>query len=75
MVAVVYALINVRTADIFFRITSYAEVRRSCPDLEQPIGHGKEDEAQTRADHFYQNAGVLHRIPYRRIVLDGKHCR
>lgn len=52
-------------------ITSYSEVMRSYPHCNSPR-HLTTPEARTQwwADHFEVNRGVLHKIYFRRIVLD-----
>lgn len=55
------------------RITTYSEVRRSYPAFTVPESVIREDEKRAWwAAYFDRECGPLHRIKFRRIILDGK---
>ncbi|PGH19530.1 hypothetical protein AJ80_03865 [Polytolypa hystricis UAMH7299] len=57
-------------------ITTYNEVLKSCPvcNLDPPSACASEtDDGSWFTNHFYENCGPLHRVKFRRIILDEAH--
>lgn len=59
-------------ADFCDRLCSYEDVRKSYPTPDPPINIESDEEIEAWWVQFYdQEVGVLHRIKWHRIVIDG----